>query len=228
MARWQSCKITLAAIITPTWLPNFCLLRYRYAVIPTVFSFVGVEAVSVTAYEARSLKDLRRPSKIIPILVLAIYLPYTIAEGFGIWWKSPWLSQSLGDPVLPKNGTGTISLSPPVIEALQVHSDGIAEAVRLHSNGVATFVEAFIMYSAFSTANASLYIASRILYGSADRVSHYAKWLQSFTRVWKSGVPRWCVLASALSFWWISFSQLRQNQSTDNVCERSKRSVYGS
>ncbi|KAI4194233.1 MAG: hypothetical protein LQ350_007879 [Teloschistes chrysophthalmus] len=167
--------------------------------------FVGVEAVSVTAYEARSLKDLRQPSKIIAILVLTIYLPYTLAEGIGISWKSPWLPRSYGDPGLPQNGTETVYPAP-VIVAMQVHVDSIAN-----------FFEAFIIYAAFSTSNASLYIASRILYGSAEYASHDAKWLQHFTRIWSSGVPRWCVLASALSFWWVPFSQLVHNQSTENV-----------
>lgn len=176
---------------------------------PTIFSFVGVEIVSVTAFEARKLKDLRRPSRIIAILVLSVYLPYAFAEAVGVRWDSLRLPKPYRDPVLPQNSTGTVHLPSPVIEADQVHSDGIAD-----------FFEVFIIYAAFSTSNTSLYIASRILYGLAFQAGVGVRWLKPLDRIWESGVPRWCVAASVFSFWWIPFIQLIQNRSTETVGEQ--------
>ena len=173
---------------------------------PTTFSFVGVEAVSITAFEARNLGNLRRPSKVIAILVLGIYLPYAFAEAIGVKWNSPRLPELYRDPLLPQNITGKVHLPSSVVEAQNVHSGAIAN-----------FLEGFIIYAAFSTSNASLYVASRILYGSVVQAGGDSKWLKRLSREWHSGVPRWCVLISGLMFIWIPLSQLIDNRSTENV-----------
>ena len=41
---------------------------------------IGLELVGITAYEARNLEDLRRPSKTIGYIVLCLYMIHTFAE----------------------------------------------------------------------------------------------------------------------------------------------------
>lgn len=74
------------------------------------------------------------------------------------------------------------------------------------------FLNGCLIFAALSAANTSLYIASRALYGMTRAINPWKwfGWLKLLGTVWhKSGVPMWALVASALSFGWLPFLQLK-------------------
>ena len=164
--------------------------------------------IGVTAFEARSLPALRRPSKVLGYVVLAVYLVYAFSEICTISWADGSLQK------LPYDvGQATPVSSPALLSPIL-----ILAANKANNAGLAKAFTGILIYSGISSSNIALYVASRTLYGLFGSLGHrYAvlKILQQESK--NTDVPTWCVLISAFAFWWIPFSQLSNSVATQHV-----------
>ena len=182
-------------------------------VIPTLlYSFLGVEVVAVTAYEARDVSSLRRPSIAIGYVVFALYLLAMIGELLTVSWLDGDLPQIYGavnDHVNPSARTRTI-----------------ISIAALHANypQIAGLFNGCLMYSSISAANTNLYISSRVLYGLGLKLpsSIPFRWLHSLGTVWrKNGVPMFALFFSAIAYMWLPVLQGAVHVSTATVSVNS-------
>jgi amino acid transporter len=87
--------------------------------------------------------------------------------------------------------------------------------------GLAGFLNGAMIFSVISSANTSLYIASRTLYGIARDVpptNWLGKFLHSFSvLVPKTGVPARALIFSAVAFSWLPFLSLSSGYAVQHV-----------
>lgn len=171
-----------------------------------IYSFLGVEVVAITAFEARDLPSLRVPSRWIAYVVFVLYLLVTIGELLDV----SWLDQDL----------------PPVYGGISMHqppkprSRTIIVLAALHARwpNIAGLVTGALLYSALSAANTNLYISSRTLYGMTRRPGKHFNWLRVLGVVWhKNGVPMVALVVSAISFMWLPVIAVRGGYSIAEV-----------
>lgn len=173
-----------------------------------IYSYLGVEVIAITAFEARDLPSLRVPSKWIAYIVFVLYLLVTIGELLNVSWLNndlPPVYGGISMHQLPKPRTRTIIL----LTALQARCPNIAGLF----NGA-------LLYSAISAANTNLYISSRTLYGMTRRPGPHFRWLSALGSVWhKNGVPMVALLISALFFMWLPIVAVRGGYSIADLTE---------
>ena len=179
------------------------------------YGFIGVDVVSVTAFEARDLRSLRIPSRIIAYFVVVLYFMCAVGEFLNVGWTCGSLPTVLG-----ANGTLVVTTDkPPCDGAPQRTTAIIVIAARGYRHAPGLF-NAFGIYSCLSAANSSLYIASRILYGMTRTISPWRRLsvLKALGTVWhKTGVPMWALLISFIAFIWLPFLQLKKGNAIDSV-----------
>lgn len=171
-----------------------------------IYSYLGVEVVAITAFEARDLPSLRAPSKWIAYVVFVLYLLVTIGELLNVSWSNPDLPPVYGGISMhksPEPRTRTII----VLTALQARYPNIAG-----------FLVGALLYSAVSAANTNLYISSRTLYGMTRRPGPHLRWLGVLGSVWhKNGVPMVALFISAICFMWLPIVAVRGGYSIAEV-----------
>ncbi len=170
-------------------------------VLPIIaFAFLGVELVSVTAFEARDLRSLRFASRTVAYFVISIYLLCAIGEFLNVEWSDSALpliyggiNQAKGEPI--HNSRAVIVIA----------------ALRAGYTRSAGLLNGCMIFSALSASNTSLYVASRTLYGMTRKINPW-KWfgfLKFLGSVWhKTGVPMWALFVSFIAFYWLPFLQL--------------------
>jgi len=157
------------------------------------FAFVGVEITAATAVEASAdtrsrsipLAQLKGPATQLPLYVGAVYFLAAIAMALNIDSTSPNLPPQSWIKIDPDvNITSTASSA--FVQA--------AEAAQIPA--LPSVVTAFILLTAFTSANTLLYVASRTLYGLADAYKDSAiGWFGITTE--KHKVPLRALFASA-------------------------------
>ena len=163
--------------------------------------FFGVEAVSVTAFEARDLKSLRFASQTVAYFVFTICLFCAIGEFLNVGWNDGALPQIYGG--ISAHQGEPVHNSRAVI---------VVAALKAGYTGTAGLLNGCIIFSALSNSNTALYIASRTLYGMTRKINpwRWFRFLNFFGSVWyKTGVPMWALFFSFLAFYWLPFLQLR-------------------
>lgn len=201
----------------------FCIRRVSIPL--AIFSYVGIEMITVTAFEASQPSRLKGPAKHIAYIITAVYL---ISIG-GFIANVEWFNQnlptffnqslvSLDDPqVVAQHPRTWVDYSrhtttvAPVIALLQVGSSVLPDII----NGV-------LIYSGLSAANTALYVASRTLYGltrdlsSTDsniivRLFSNLNTVSPTTRI-----PVWSLIVSCLAFSsWLPFIAIKQYATSD-------------
>ena len=177
---------------------------FSFAIPIIAYGYLGVESVSVTAFEARDLRSLRFASQTIAYFVVTIYLFCAIGEFLNIDWSDVSLPQIYGgiNEASVKNGN-PFPNSRAVI---------VITAFRAGYRRTAGLLNGCMIFSALSAANTALYISSRTLYGMTRKINPW-RWfrvLKLLGNVWpKSGVPMWALFVSFLAFYWLPFLQLR-------------------
>ena len=169
-----------------------------------LYSFLGVEVVGVTAYEARDVGSLRIPANNIGYIIFALYLLAIVGELLTVSWLDGSLPQIYGavhDDVNPDVRTRTIIS----IAALQANYPSISGLF----NGC-------LLYSSLSAANTNLYIASRTLYGLARTPPFkHIPMVRALGSVWpQNAVPMFSLFFSAIAFMWLPVLQGAFNYST--------------
>ncbi|KAI1126465.1 amino acid permease/ SLC12A domain-containing protein [Nemania abortiva] len=201
------------------------------AISTAVFAFIGIEVVAACALEAKppvsnttitSSNDSRttvmssktRFSLIyFSLIVGAAYTVSGLLTTFNVPHDAcdlphlSWLSYS-GPYNIPYSGRNT--------------SSAFVLAAELHnSKALASTFNFFLVFTALSSAQTNLYVASRALYGLATQLRRSeAKFLEILSFLGETngrGVPVRAVVVSALAFIWIPFLQLQgYNQTPDN------------
>jgi amino acid transporter len=185
-------------------IPSFAILLVSY-------SFQGVEAIAVTAFEARDASALRWPSRWIAYVIFLLYLLCTIGDALNVTWSDPHLPPIYGDPVA-KHST----MNPPT-SSVTIFTTFLAGYQSL-----AGFLNGCLIFSILSASNTALYISSRTLYG-ITRDMPDTNWLNKQIRrlslvVPRTGVPAAALLFSAISFFWLPFLQLKGGYALEDVC----------
>ncbi|KAG8531717.1 uncharacterized protein KY384_003349 [Bacidia gigantensis] len=191
-------------------------------VIPLIsYGFLGVEMISVTAFEARDLVSLKRPSQMIAYFILALYLFVTLSEFMNVKWTNDNLPDLFGaggkDSSTYAGGTRLRSHAIVVIAAL--------EARYKHAPGI---LNAFMIYSTLSAANSALYISSRTLHGMTLKIKKTSRIsiFRGLGSVWqKTGVPMRALGVSCGAFVWLPFLQLRRGIAVAEVAARNNGGI---
>ena len=190
-------------------------LRISYVIPLIAYSFLGIEVVAVTAFEAESSKSLRRPSQIIAYITFLLYLLCLLGELLNVRWTNshlPSIYNGVGDDssnsATPDNPSSTGML------IIAIWQAGFPKAL-------AGFINGCLIFSVLSASNTSLYVASRTLYGMARDIPK-TNWLGRQMHkislvVPKTGVPAAAILLSAISFFWLPFIQLKKGYAVQYV-----------
>ena len=178
------------------------------------YGFLGAETMTVTAFEAKDLPSLRRPSQLIAYFVLAIYLFCVIGEYLNVNWRD----QSLPTKYITQNSTverrqqsGEVDLSD-ITVPLKSHAVIVIAALRAGQRNMAGFLNGCMIFSALSAANTSLYVASRVLYGMTEKIDRFSNlgFLNRLGTVWdRTGVPVRALCVSFIAFVWLPFLRLK-------------------
>jgi amino acid transporter len=170
------------------------------------FGFIGIEAVAVTAFEARSSKSLRLPSQCIAYVTLLLYFLCLLGQLLNVSWTSDHLPLIYGG--IGNGFKDTKDLENPASSSLTI--------IALWAWGkksLAGFLNGAMIFSVLSASNTSIYIASRTLYGMARDVptsNWIGRRIHSLSYVEpKTGVPARALVFSALSFIWLPFVSLQ-------------------
>ncbi|KAL9103249.1 MAG: hypothetical protein Q9163_001700 [Psora crenata] len=181
-------------------------------VVPIIaYGFLGVETMTVTAYEAKDLRSIRRPSQIIAYFILALYFFCAIGELLNVGWTNGALPKKYLNPNLVTRGNDG-----------QIGSGAIIVVAAFQSGHkkLAGLLNGCIIFSALSAANSSLYIASRILYGMTREIDSRSPIaiLKGLSSVWnKTGVPVRALWVSFIAFIWLPFLQLKGGVAISDV-----------
>ncbi|KAH8169398.1 amino acid permease domain-containing protein [Sarocladium implicatum] len=149
--------------------------------INTLFSFVGMDIVVATAAESRTLADaeaMKMAARKISIRILTIYSLAVLTASFLVPYDHPFI-----------NGQG---------QSLGSHSVFLIAAVEAGFPVLAHFFNGMFVFSAFTCAINSLYIASRVLHTLALRGQTGPEFITRRLRACRSGVPTRAVFATGL------------------------------
>ncbi|PYI31513.1 amino acid transporter [Aspergillus indologenus CBS 114.80] len=165
-----------------------------FAIPITAYAFQGIELYAMAAFEARDAHAIRWPSRWITYVVVVVYIMCTVGEILTVErndYRLPRLHDGTSES---KNATGPIN------------SMIILAALEREHKGVAGFLNGCLLFSAFSAANTSLYVASRTLYGIASSIPDNF-WIARKLRTLSPGtqVPVAALLVTAFAFCWVPF-----------------------
>ena len=192
-------------------LSDQCHSPYHSSVIPIVaFGFIGLEAISVAAFEAAP-QSLKWPSRFVAYIASSMYLLCMLSQCLNIPWDNPDLPEIYsGIGKLYKRDEAEASGSFSNILAIMA----IREWGKKNLDGI---VNGAIIFSVLSASNTALYISSRTLYGMALRVqdsSVLGRTARIFAKVdRKTKVPLRALFLSWVSFIWVPFLSLGDNKS---------------
>ncbi len=177
------------------------------AMIVTIFSMIGFEAVSITAPENKDLETEENIKLATRKISLRIILLYTLGE-FVAGINVPYDDTQISNTSISALNNGA-------------HSIFVVAAVRDGVKGFPGFFNAFFIFSATSAGLNALYISSRLLHALANKPEVWPSWYvaqslrRRLERTSDSGVPRAAVLTSWF-FGWLGMLATQTN--TAQVC----------
>jgi amino acid transporter len=195
-----------------------------------IFSYIGVELVTVTAAEARTNNQLELPAKNIAYIICAIYMISLCGIAASVEWFNPNLPQFLSQDLvnITINAELDIYQLIPLLGHIphrwvllpNLHNVTAAPAVAAMEAGSSRLpgvLIAFIIFSGIVTANTALYVSSRTLYGLTRELKQddnifYRSVAKLNTVSPKTRIPYWALGVSCLIFsGWLPFVHLRSN-----------------
>ncbi|KIX02515.1 uncharacterized protein Z518_08456 [Rhinocladiella mackenziei CBS 650.93] len=177
------------------------------------FSFIGVESVAVTTFEAYRTADLRLASQSIAYVTVLIYLLSAVASS------------------MCKDTSYLVGLLRSTTEdGRKMTSFFAVEAARsVKEYTVGNALNGIMIYCALSAANTTVYIASRAMYGFAHHLRRGTARLYGLSNLWvvekmeyvtDKGVPKWSVWISLCAFGtWLPFSQISSSETAHELLE---------
>ena len=200
---------------------NLLLTTICRLIIPFLtYGFLGVEIVSVTAFEAQKPREaLKSPSKFIAYIIVALFFLCGIGEALNLPWNAHGLpelqdSKMRQRDAIDTDNTGMLKHTSSVL---------VLAAERAKDKGLAGFFNGCLIYSCFSAANTALYVSSRTLYGLCRETDpNDTRFLYRVAAKLgaldpRSRVPIWAIVVSILAFFWIPFLHVWKRDSVANV-----------
>lgn len=186
-----------------------------YSIPLIAFAFYGVEAIAVTAYEAKYSTSVRWASTLTCYTIFFLYMLCTIDEALAVSCTDPYLPDISGGA---SNSTSSSSNSPPKSVSFAINATLAAGYYDL-----AGFLNGCFIFSVLSTSNSTLYVASRTLYGLARQIPD-SNWIGKKVNrlslvVRQTGVPAAALFFSAVSFIWLPFLHLNRGYALEEVVE---------
>ena len=182
------------------------------------FAYLGVELVTMTAFEAKDSENLKFPAKSIAWVVTVIYLLTTLVFMLNVPWTDPSLPEFFNQ--------GLVGLSEGPASSKSTEHTGSTQVLRSNSAPVLAtikaglkvlpgFITGCFIYSTLSTANTGLYVASRALFGLTReiRMERDSGWIiRAIARLStvesKTRSPWWALLLSVLVLCWLPFQRM--------------------
>lgn len=205
-------------------------MMHRIGINLAVYPFLGVESVTMTAFEAKNTAELKLPARNISFIVLSVYMVSIVSMLLNVSWTDQFLmiyynQWKPGDSPMDCLAMGQQSSVRPRAE--NIAADGVTHLVpviALDNFGIPYLggaINACLLYSAFSAANSALFVASRTLYGlgssiQRDEKSRVLRWLSTLANVDSNGVPQRAIIGSMI-FGWIPFLSLVNANGTDSM-----------
>jgi amino acid transporter len=194
-----------------------------------IFSYIGVELITVTAFEAKEDSRMQLPAKHIAYIVFIIYMISVGGFAANIEWFNQNLPQFEGQSLVNiTSSTANLGHIPRYANILPgLHGTTAAPIIAVAEAGLKVLPGAlvgFLVYSGVSCANTALYVSSRTLYGLTRNLRYNAD--SVFERFFAhlnlvSGtthVPSWAIGLSAFIFAsWLPFIHLQTSFSQQEV-----------
>lgn len=190
-----------------------------------MFGYVGIETVIIAAFEAKTVTDIARPSRIIHWVVFVLYLLCTVGIALTVPWNAPQLPSIPGGP--PSNAmanpTASASIPSPTAAPAAPHSDSavILATYNAGRTNLAGFINGCLIFSVISAANTALYVASRVLYGMTYKLqgrNFLSRRFKGASKLWDATqVPAMALLLSVVSFYWLPWLNQAQSSTTEDV-----------
>jgi amino acid transporter len=184
------------------------------------YGFLGVEIVSVTAFEASNRESLRHPARFAAYGISALYFLCCLLEAVVVYWKNPNLP-SLHERSTPPMDTSSSQAGP---SGPGFYAVVVIAAREYGSPDAGWFFNACIIYFCISAANTALYAASRTLFGLTREIhrKQNPNWILRALKPLGSTspyakVPHWSLIVSAIAFFWLPFLQVNGGYSTQEV-----------
>jgi yeast amino acid transporter len=153
---------------------------YRTTIINVIFAYVGMDIVAVTAAESRALADaesMKMAARKISLRIITLYCLAMLTASFVVPMDHPFI-----------NGGG---------QSVGSHSVFIIAVVEAGIPIAAHAFNAIFVFSSFTCAINSMYVASRVLHTLALRDQTGLECITQRLRQCHSGVPIRAVLATA-------------------------------
>lgn len=158
-----------------------------------------------------------KPSRFVHWLILVLYFLCSLGIALTVPWDDPHLTGRLVELPYPRSNSPTII--------------AIAKDTQLGATPLPAFVNGCLIMSTVSAAAASLYLASRTLYGLADDVSlRETNWatqaFKGLSDLWeRTMVPAGALLITVLAFFWLPW--LSEAPQGKGVTVRDVQDVLG-
>ncbi|RAH40496.1 amino acid transporter [Aspergillus brunneoviolaceus CBS 621.78] len=185
-----------------------------FAIPITAYAFQGIELYAMAAFEARDAHAIRWPSRWITYVVVVVYIMCTVGEILTVKWNNPELPRLHDGTSESRNSTS------------RTNSMIILAALGREHKSVAGFLNGCLLFSAFSAANTSLYVASRTLYGMASSIPGNL-WIARKLRTLSPGtqVPIVALLVTAFAFCWVPFLNINDGFVVQVVSTSSSNAI---
>lgn len=141
----------------------------RIAISLAIFPYIGIELVTVTAFEAKDPAKLRWPTKNIAYFITIVYAVTVGGIAANVEWFDPHLPQHYSQSLVSTKSCDIDVLGHcPLADPTRANGTNFAPIIAVLEAGmpykpVATVLLASLVYSALSCANTNLYVASRTL-----------------------------------------------------------------
>ncbi|EKG21689.1 Amino acid/polyamine transporter I [Macrophomina phaseolina MS6] len=189
-----------------------------------IYPFLGVESVTMTAFEAKNTAELKMPARNISFIVLSVYMVSIVSMLLNVSWTDPLLMIYYGQWTFGDSPTHCPANSPRAENGMRDDVTHLVPVIALDRHDIPYLggvINACLLYSAFSAANSALFVASRTLYGlgssiQRDEKSPILRWLSTLANVDSNGVPQRAIFGSMI-FGWIPFLSLVDEKGTDKM-----------
>ena len=209
-------------------------LRYTNFLFPSIslplatFAYLGVELVTMTAFEAIDSENLKFPAKNITWVVTAIYILTTLVFVVNVDWKHSSLPEFFNQGLVSLSSTPPSPNSANEPGTQQGPKSDLAPVIATIEAGLSYlpgFLTASFIYSALSTANTGLYVASRALFGLTREIrieKDSGRFIRAIAKLStvesRTHSPWWALLLSILILCWLPFQRVNSSYNKHEVC----------
>ena len=184
--------------------------------------------VTMTAFEARDSESIKFPAKNITWVVTTIYTLTTLVFMMNVRWTDPSLPEFLNQGQVGLSGGPDLlrfANVPNTVQGSRSNSVPVIAAMNAGLNALPGFVTGAFIYSALSTANTALYVASRAMFGLTREIrkERDSGWfIRAIARLStvesRTRSPWWALLLSILVLCWLPFQRVNSGYSKQEVC----------